>query len=64
MQKKVAVDKNTAKQNNVPHKKMSKKRKQELNKEKRKTWEFSPVMRIKESKKTYNRKEFKQYEEV
>ena len=64
MQKKAIVDKNTAKQNNVPHKKMSKKRKQELNKEKRKTWEFSPVTRIKESNKTYNRKEFKQYDEV
>jgi hypothetical protein len=36
--------------------KMSKKAQKELNKMKRVTWEFSPVSRIKESKKVYNRK--------
>ena len=36
--------------------KMSKKARRELNKQKRVTWEFSPVSRIKMSKKVYNRK--------
>lgn len=36
--------------------KMSKKARKELNKQKRVTWEFSPVSRIKPSKKVYNRR--------
>jgi hypothetical protein len=36
--------------------KMSKKARKELNKVKRVTWEFSPVSRVKPSKKVYNRK--------
>lgn len=36
--------------------KMSKKAQKELNKTKRVTWDFSPVSRVKESKKVYNRK--------
>ena len=36
--------------------KLSKKARRELNKQKRVTWDFSPVSRIKESKKVYNRK--------
>jgi len=40
----------------VPKNKMSKKAQAELNKQKRVTWEFSPVSRVKQSKKAYNRK--------
>jgi hypothetical protein len=36
--------------------KLSKKARRELDKQKRVTWDFSPVSRIKESKKVYNRK--------
>lgn len=36
--------------------KMSKKAQKELNSQKRVTWEFSPVSRVKQSKKVYNRK--------
>ena len=36
--------------------KMSKKARKELNKQKRVTWAFSPVSRIKPSKKVYNRR--------
>lgn len=36
--------------------KMSKKARKELNKQKRVTWEFSPVSRIKPSRKIYDRK--------
>ena len=36
--------------------KMSKKARKELNKQKRVTWEHSPVTKIVESKKRYNRK--------
>lgn len=36
--------------------KMSKKAQRELNNQKRVTWAFSPVSRVKESKKVYNRK--------
>lgn len=40
----------------VPKKKMSKKAQQELNRRRRVTWEFSPVTKTVESKKTYSRK--------
>lgn len=36
--------------------KMSKKARKELNKAKRVTWDFSPVSRVKPSKKVYNRR--------
>lgn len=36
--------------------KMSKKAQRELNSQKRVTWAFSPVSRVKQSKKVYNRK--------
>lgn len=36
--------------------KLSKKARAELNKQKRATWAFSPVSRVKQSKKVYNRK--------
>ena len=36
--------------------KMSKKAQRELNAKKRVTWDFSPVSRVKQSKKVYNRK--------
>lgn len=39
--------------------KMSKKAQKELNDLKRVTWAFSPVSRIKQSKKIYNRKTLK-----
>lgn len=41
---------------NVPLEKRSKKEKARLAREKRVTWEFSPVSRVKESKKLYQRK--------
>ena len=36
--------------------KMSKKERAKLDREKRVTWEFSPITRVKQSKKIYNRK--------
>ena len=42
--------------------KMSKKAKAAYNKERRTTWEFSPVTRVKPSKKVYNRKKVPVYE--
>lgn len=36
--------------------KLSKKARKELNKQKRVTWDFSPVSRVKPSKKIYNRR--------
>ena len=36
--------------------KLSKKARKELDKQKRVTWDFSPVSRVKQSKKVYNRK--------
>ena len=36
--------------------KLSKKARKELNKQKRVTWNFSPVSRVKPSKKVYNRR--------
>jgi hypothetical protein len=40
----------------VPREKMSKKARKEMDRERRKTWAFSPVTRLKESKKRYDRK--------
>ena len=40
----------------VPKDKMSKKAQKELNRQRRKTWEFSPVTKVTESRKVYNRK--------
>ncbi|MBQ7182916.1 MAG: hypothetical protein IJR97_02940 [Clostridia bacterium] len=40
----------------VPREKMSKKARREMDRERRKTWAFSPVTRLKESKKRYDRK--------
>ena len=40
----------------VPKDKMSKKSQKELNRQRRKTWEFSPVTKVTESRKVYNRK--------
>lgn len=46
----------------VPYEKMSKKNKTALNKKRRTEWEFSPVTRVKPSKKIYNRKRRMDYE--
>ncbi len=40
----------------IPKDKLSKKAKKELARQKRKTWGFSPVTKVVESKKKYNRK--------
>ena len=40
----------------VPKGKLSKKARKELDRQKRVTWEFSPVTKITESRKVYNRK--------
>ena len=40
----------------VPYAKMSKKQKKEYNDSRRNTWSFSPIPRVKESRKVYNRK--------
>ncbi len=40
----------------VPKAKLSKKAQKELNRQQRKTWDFSPVTRIVADKKQYNRK--------
>ena len=40
----------------VPKGKLSRKAQKELNRQRRVTWEFSPVTRTVESKKLYNRK--------
>lgn len=42
--------------------KLSKKARRELNKQKRVTWNFSPVSRIKPSKKVYNRRRSRETE--
>lgn len=42
--------------NFIEKKKLSKKAQREMNKQKRQTWDFSPVTRTVESKKVYNRK--------
>ncbi len=46
-------------ENFVPYEKMSKKRKKELNEQKRLVWKISPVSRAVESKKVYNRRKEK-----
>lgn len=43
----------------VSESKMSKRQKAALNKQKRNTWDFSPVTRVKPSKKIYDRKKVK-----
>lgn len=45
----------------VPKDKLSKKALKELNRQKRVTWEFSPVTKTVESKKVYSRKKKAQY---
>ena len=40
----------------VPKDKLSKKARKELNRQRRKTWEFSPVTRTVDSRKVYNRR--------
>ncbi len=40
----------------VPKEKMSRKAQKELNRKRRKTWDFSPVTRTVESKKAYHRR--------
>ncbi|MBR1710907.1 MAG: hypothetical protein IJ719_19115 [Clostridia bacterium] len=40
----------------IPKEKMSKKQRQELAKSRRTTWEFSPVSKVIDNKKVYNRK--------
>ena len=45
----------------VPKDKLSKKARKELNRQKRVTWEFSPVTITVESKKVYSRKKKAQY---
>lgn len=44
--------------------KMSKKAQKELNSQKRVTWGFSPVSRVKASKKVYDRKRKENYDET
>ena len=46
----------------VSEEKMSKKARAELNRQRRVTWEFSPVSRVKPSKKGYDRRAFKSAE--
>ena len=45
----------------VPKDKLSKKARKELNRQKRVTWEFSPITKTVESKKVYSRKKKAQY---
>ena len=40
----------------VPKKKLSKKAQKELNRQRRRMWDFSPVTKTVESRKVYNRK--------
>lgn len=48
----------------VPYEKLSKKKKQELNKKKRKTWEtISPITRKAKNAKIYNRKKSRRIED-
>jgi hypothetical protein len=46
----------SAMRNNVPREKLSKAQRRELDRQKRVTWDFSPIARAVESKKTYTRK--------
>lgn len=43
----------------IPYNKLSKKAQKEMNAQKRTTWAFSPVSRVKPSKKVYSRKGYK-----
>ena len=45
----------------IPKGKLSKKAQKELNRQRRVTWEFSPVTKTVESKKVYSRKKKAQY---
>ena len=45
----------------VPREKLSKKAQKELNRQRRVTWEFSPVTKTVESRKIYSRKRKAQY---
>ncbi|MDR1629023.1 MAG: hypothetical protein LBS36_02250 [Oscillospiraceae bacterium] len=48
----------------VPYEKLSKKKKRELNKKKRKTWEgMSPITRRTKNAKAYNRKKIRRIED-
>ena len=47
----------------VVYKSMNKRQRAALDKQKRNTWEFSPTMRVKESKKIYSRKKKVNYDE-
>ena len=48
----------------VPYQKLSKKKKREMDREKRNTWgPLDPVTRIRESKKTYDRKKAHRWDE-
>lgn len=42
----------------VSRSKMSKKARKELDRQKRETWPFSPVSRVKQSRKLYSRKNY------
>lgn len=46
----------------IPTEKMSKKQKAEHNRQKRRTWEFSPVSRVKPSGKLYSRRKKDMYD--
>lgn len=46
----------------VSKNKLSKKARRELDKQQRVTWAFSPVSRVKQSKKVYNRKQLHEVE--
>ena len=48
--------------NFTPYQKMSKRQRAALDKQKRNTWEFSPISRVKTSKKLYSRKKKVSYE--
>ena len=43
----------------TPYKKMNKRQRAALDKQKRNSWEFSPITRVKPSKKIYNRKKMR-----
>ena len=46
----------SAMRNNVPREKLSKTQRRELDRQKRVTWDFSPIARAVESKRNYTRK--------
>ena len=48
----------------IPYKKLSKKKRREMDAKLRVTWGFSPVTRRKENAKAYNRKKAKQMDEA